>query len=237
MVQMNQTPTQETPRPLRIRFRKIGALQYISHLDLMRTMTRALVRAGLPVRYTSGYNPKPHLVFSAPLPVGTESTKEYLDIAVTAPVDLSAALTALNRSLPAELSADAIYTPERKFSEIAYARYEITIHTNGANAEQAELCNRLLHQKPLMIRKMTKSGARDTDVSASVASCEAFFREESGEIFLSLVLRADGGNFLKPDYLIGYPKSGAGILSGSPAEEFCKVMRKGFLTEESVEFD
>ena len=41
MVQVNTVPSLENPRPLRIRFVKKGALQYISHLDLMRTMTRA----------------------------------------------------------------------------------------------------------------------------------------------------------------------------------------------------
>ena len=75
MVQMITDEPFEKPRALRIRFCKVGALSYISHLDLMRTMTRVMKRAHLPIRYTGGYNPKPHLVFSAPLPVGAESPR------------------------------------------------------------------------------------------------------------------------------------------------------------------
>ena len=40
--------TPEKPLPIRAKFYKVGMLQYISHLDLVRTMTRILVRSGIP---------------------------------------------------------------------------------------------------------------------------------------------------------------------------------------------
>ncbi|MBQ8858228.1 MAG: DUF2344 domain-containing protein, partial [Clostridia bacterium] len=91
----------EAPRTLRICFRKTGALQYISHLDLMRTMTRVMARAHLPIRYTGGFSPKPHLVFSAPLPVGAQSPREFVDVAVLREIDPAAIVTRLNEGLPA----------------------------------------------------------------------------------------------------------------------------------------
>ncbi|MBQ5742660.1 MAG: DUF2344 domain-containing protein, partial [Clostridia bacterium] len=42
----------------------------MSHLDLMRCMTRALSRAEIPVKFTEGFNPHPYLVFAAPLALG-----------------------------------------------------------------------------------------------------------------------------------------------------------------------
>ena len=42
-------PMLDAPRTVRIAFRKVGNLQYISHLDLQRTFSRVLVRAGLPL--------------------------------------------------------------------------------------------------------------------------------------------------------------------------------------------
>ena len=47
---------------IRIKFNKKGDLQYISHLDLVRTMQKALKRAGLNMWYTEGFNPKPKMV-------------------------------------------------------------------------------------------------------------------------------------------------------------------------------
>ena len=44
-------PMLEAPRTMRIRFQKTGNLQYISHLDLQRTFSRILVRAGIPMWY------------------------------------------------------------------------------------------------------------------------------------------------------------------------------------------
>ena len=68
------------PKAVRLKFCKIGKLQYISHLDLQRTFNRILVRACIPVWYTQGFNPHIKLVFSTPLSVGSESLCEYLDI-------------------------------------------------------------------------------------------------------------------------------------------------------------
>src|ERR1700756_418971 len=52
---------------VRIRFRKDGDLRFVSHHDLMRSFERMLRRAGLPFRSTSGFNPKPRLIFALSL--------------------------------------------------------------------------------------------------------------------------------------------------------------------------
>ena len=72
----------DAPRTVRVKFRKTGNLQYISHLDLQRTFNRVLVRAGLPLWYTKGFNPHIKMVFGLPLPVGCESETEFLDIRI-----------------------------------------------------------------------------------------------------------------------------------------------------------
>ena len=35
---------------VRIRFSKVGSLQFISHLDLNRTMKTVMIRAGIPIK-------------------------------------------------------------------------------------------------------------------------------------------------------------------------------------------
>lgn len=65
---------------LRITFSKSGPLTYTSHLDLMRVWERALRRAGLPVAYSGGFNPRAKLQLAAALPLGHTGDAEVLDV-------------------------------------------------------------------------------------------------------------------------------------------------------------
>ncbi|HEV3116159.1 MAG TPA: TIGR03936 family radical SAM-associated protein [Gemmataceae bacterium] len=65
---------------VRIRFRKSGDLRLISHHDLMRCFERMLRRAALPFHSTSGFNPKPRLIFAMPLPLGTSGSGEIVEL-------------------------------------------------------------------------------------------------------------------------------------------------------------
>lgn len=65
---------------LRFRFSKLGPARYTSHLDLARTLERALNRAHLPVAYTQGFNRRPRLQFAAALPLGFTSEAELADV-------------------------------------------------------------------------------------------------------------------------------------------------------------
>jgi radical SAM-linked protein len=65
---------------LRITFSKSGPLTYTSHLDLMRVWERALRRAGLPLAYSGGFNPRAKLQLAAALPLGHTGEAEVLDV-------------------------------------------------------------------------------------------------------------------------------------------------------------
>jgi len=64
----------------RFLFEKKGDLRFLSHLEVLRTFSRALQRARLRVEHTQGFNPHPKIVFSQALPVGIESRVELIDI-------------------------------------------------------------------------------------------------------------------------------------------------------------
>jgi radical SAM-linked protein len=65
---------------LRVTFARGEDLKYITHLDLMRFWERALRRADLPVSYSEGFSPHAQLSLAAPLPVGTTSDGELMDV-------------------------------------------------------------------------------------------------------------------------------------------------------------
>ena len=68
---------------VRVFFEKTGMTKYISHLDLMRCMTRAIKRAAIPAWYTEGFNPHLFITFALPLTLGVESLCESMDIRLT----------------------------------------------------------------------------------------------------------------------------------------------------------
>lgn len=61
-------------------FKKSARLRFIGHLDLMRTMQRALRRSELPIRYSQGFNPHILLSFASPLSVGVEGCREIMEV-------------------------------------------------------------------------------------------------------------------------------------------------------------
>ncbi|MFO7941062.1 MAG: TIGR03936 family radical SAM-associated protein [Bacillota bacterium] len=55
-------------------------LRWISHLEFLRVLTRALRRSDLPISYSQGYNPHVRLSFATARPVGMASDAEYVDL-------------------------------------------------------------------------------------------------------------------------------------------------------------
>ena len=111
--------------PVRIKFSKTGDLMYISHLDLARTMQRIILRAGLDIWYSEGFNPQPKMVFALPLPTGVESECELMDIKINSYMSNEEIMDRLARNFPADMKVLAVYQPEQKFKNIAYAKYKI----------------------------------------------------------------------------------------------------------------
>ncbi len=100
------------PMRLRAEFSKTGDLRYLSHLELMRLIERALRRAEVPLDYTEGFHPSAKLSFGPALPVGVAGLKEYFDMVVLSDglmlKSLQALRDAINEQLPEELRLRAL---------------------------------------------------------------------------------------------------------------------------------
>ncbi|MBQ9098020.1 MAG: DUF2344 domain-containing protein [Clostridia bacterium] len=220
-------PMLESPRTMRIKFRKVGNLQYISHLDLQRTFNRVLVRAGLPLWYTKGFNPHIKMVFGMPLPVGSESECEMLDVRVEREMSDEEMLQRLNAELTDELRALEIYPAQRKFSEIAFAEYDYTIHTQGVDATLVDAIASAFVTRPLTVTRRTKSGEKEVDLLDFVHRIAVSFAD--GDICIHAILAAGEGNYLNPELLITALKQRFGILSGDPTKEHYRILRRRVL--------
>ena len=176
---------------MRIKFKKVGRLKYISHLDLQRTFSTGLIRAGIPVWYSKGFNPHPKLVFALTVSVGAESECELLDVRLEEPIEREAALAGLRRAFTDEMQILDVYTPERKFSEIAWSGYDITF--DGEISSEA--VSEMLRSEMIVTRK-TKSGEKREDIRPMVKDVIVDGKN------VTAVLSAGNDAYLNPDYLV-----------------------------------
>ena len=224
-------PMLEAPRTLRLCFQKLGNLQYISHLDLQRTFSRVLVRAGLPLWYTKGFNPHIKMVFGLPLPVGSESVCEFLDIRIERDMSADEVMARLNAELTEELAVTAVYPAERKLSDIAFAEYEYTIKTTAADEALVARLESAL-KGPLPVMKKGKAGVREVDLAEGIHSTS--LRLENGVITLVAVLAAGEGKYISPEALVGALREKTGILTGDPLTEQYRILRRRVLLSDGV---
>lgn len=92
-----------------VRFRVAGPVAMLSHAETARVLQRACARAGIPVRYSEGFNPHARLSLPLPRPVGVESEDEllvarlYKDPAAGSAGDRTECETAMMRALTEQL--------------------------------------------------------------------------------------------------------------------------------------
>lgn len=121
---------------LRLQITKEREIRFISHLEYLRTIGRAIRRAKLPAAYSEGFNP--HLKFSlaSALSVGVVSYAEFVEIELTRTVDIKEAALSLSKALPRGIRVIAADMAENKeaslMSKAAGATYKVMLqHADG----------------------------------------------------------------------------------------------------------
>lgn len=144
-------------RAVRIFYKKLGRLKFISHLDMNRTMLRLLRLAKLPIWYTEGYNPHPFVSFALPLSLGFESDYEVMDFKVTDDtISNSGIKSALESVFPPDLILLDVSDPVMKAADIAFADYEIIFENADGQLEKA--LDSFLSKSSILTTKVNKKG-------------------------------------------------------------------------------
>lgn len=81
-------------------FEKNESVRWLGHLDILRTFERAIRRAGLPVAFTTGFNPRERIAFASALSTGVTAGAEPAVLEMTDPVAPATLQTELNATLP-----------------------------------------------------------------------------------------------------------------------------------------
>ncbi len=181
---------------VRIVFEKTGQARYMSHLDLVRTMTRAVRRARIPLWYTEGFNRHPYLTFAAPLSLGYEGLHETMDLRLEEPMPMDELVTRLNAVLPTGLVASEANECVYKAGNIAAASYTLTFSC------AADTLTALLAQPAIAVEKRTKKGGFKTvDIKEAVANATVTANEDGGCV-ANVMLPNGSTNNLNPQLLL-----------------------------------
>ena len=91
--------------------------------DTMRTLQRAIrARAGIPIRYSEGFNPHELISILLPLSVGTASLCQIADIRVREDVDIAALPAQLTAVMPEGIRVTDCYENAMKPAELKWMR-------------------------------------------------------------------------------------------------------------------
>lgn len=215
---------------LRLFISKRGRIKYVSHLDMLRLMQRAVRRAGIPIWYTEGFNPHPYICFLNALPLGIESAGEPADIKIVGDMTPEEVRNALNKNLPEGLFAEQAAEPYNKSSELFFAEYNIEYDEDDIS--EKELYNSMMSGN-LVCEKRGKSGGkkvvRSIDISDRIDSFG--ISHKNGGLCLGTVLCAGSENSLNPVQLNA-------ALSFKLGRElnFVSAERTAFLCEDKSRF-
>ncbi len=183
---------------LRLRYGRQEPAVWLAHLDMMRTFERSVRRAGLPVAYSQGFNPRPQLSFALPIGVGLATLDDYVDVVMTEPVDSKWAIQQLNQNLPQGLFIiDAKPIPEdgpSLMSLIAAADYEIR---GEGLAEAVGVLSAMPPDAVWPAEKFSKGKKIDVDIRPLVMNLDL-----QAANLLKIRVKAGSRENLRPDLLL-----------------------------------
>ena len=190
-------------RNVRIWFVKDFECRYISHLDLNRTMLRALHKSKLPIWHTEGFNPHPFATFPLPLSLGFRGVNECMDVKLEDDnYSLEEIIPKLNDCLPRGIRVFDATEAVMKAGKVAFASF--TIKLSGDKLPSGKICSQikeLLSQDKIEIEKKTKQkGYKTVDIEPGIKSYTLTEKFDFAQ--LDVTLSAGSSDNVNPNLLI-----------------------------------
>lgn len=183
-------------------YEKTGRLRFVGHLDFMRTMHRAMRRADIPLAYSQGFNPHPHMSFAGPLTLGWDGTGEIMEIRTDADISDETLMQDLTRELPEGIRLISCRTLEDKeppiMAKIQAASYTIRLKDDR---DWTDIVGAYLAQDSIRLTKIGKVHGRKQEIEVEVRPWIYDWHMED-EHTLVLICASGSEKNLKPDLLI-----------------------------------
>ncbi len=177
----------------RLKITKKGLLRYFSHLDWQNTFHKVLLRSGLNMVYSLGFNPTMKVSMGIALPLFAESEGELVDIEIYDNLSGQEIMDLINPNLPEGAKIISVKQIERSETAInlaaQWAEYRITPY-NKSNVDTLYNfdkfmydVDKVLSSAEILITKKNKKGFdKTTDFKKSIGT----HRFEGDSLFICL---------------------------------------------------
>jgi radical SAM-linked protein len=142
-----------------IEFKVRGNLRFLSHAEMVRVFQRACVRAGIKVRYSEGFNPRPKLSLPLPRSVGIEVDDDLLCFRIESTGTQESNLctlvkTRLSEQLPDGFELPTVRTAKAKASiQPCQAAYLLAVRAEYLNEKLKSRIKCLLASENLNLQR------------------------------------------------------------------------------------
>lgn len=144
-------------RNVRIFYKKLRSMKFVSHLDMNRFMSRLIAKSKIPVWYTEGFNQHIYMNFAVPLSLGYEGLYEIMDIRLTQEnYSLEDCLNALKAISPPDIEFIGIAEGGMHMKTIGFAEYELKFES--FNGELSAALEKFLSSDSIICEKTGKKG-------------------------------------------------------------------------------
>ena len=149
-------------------------IRFLGHLDYLRTMERVVVRSGIPIAFSEGFNPHMKISLDSALAVGVTADPLYMEIRLEKDMPIEEVKERMQREMPKGMIIYHIEEAAQEwpkfvafFNEDAY-EMEGPV-TEGADAEAAKEAIARFNALPSFIyQRITPKKVREMDVKPMI---------------------------------------------------------------------
>lgn len=181
-------PTIETFK-YRLKVTKLGILRYFSHLDWQNTFLKSILRSGLKVAFTQGFNPNPKVSMGVALPLFLESDAELVDVELLNHISCEEFVETLSKVLPNGCTIVSIKELEKGALAIdhnaQWAEYKVSLVKKDDCILKSFMynCDMVLSSEEILLTKKNKKGLLKTsNIKSSIQS----YRFENDDLYMVL---------------------------------------------------
>ncbi|NLB51715.1 MAG: DUF2344 domain-containing protein [Syntrophomonadaceae bacterium] len=163
-------------------------LKFLSNLDMMHMMERALRRADIPYALTEGFNPHIKLSMGTVLPVGLWGEREYFDLELTKEVSIDWFIKQMDSVLPEHINimrAIENNSQESLMKTINAACYSYKI-IGLSESEVKQIINNMMNKSELTIASRGKKKNVEKNLKPGIYEIEV--KEQNDSVIIDLTV-------------------------------------------------
>jgi radical SAM-linked protein len=162
---------------------------------LKRALTRAFVRARLPVAYSEGFNPRPKISMGPALPLGYESRCELTDIVLSEGISDQALREMLGPNMPEGLDlleVEQMSPGSLKLSQASSACYMVELPETETIDSADSLTREFLMKESLLVERTRKDTTKVVDIRPFVIGAAVTEKADSRWLQVETLIGGQG---------------------------------------------